>query len=128
MTRDILTMLAQANTPLIRFDAGEKIFYEGDAGDCLFVVASGRVHVITYGDFLEDVEAVGVFGELALVDRGPRAASALAMTDTALFKIDRDHFKRLVQQNPDFALDVLAALAGRFRRITKSLRETQQGT
>ena len=60
-----------------RCDAGERIFLEHDPGDCLYVVHTGRVDVITFGNVLESVGPNGIFGEMAMIDDGPRSAAAL---------------------------------------------------
>ena len=113
-----LSFLEATDLPVKRFDAGEKIFLEDDRGDFLFVVRSGLVNIVTYGKVLEDVGPGGVFGEIALVDDGPRSASAMAAVDTEVLVIDREAFLDLVRTRPQFALTVMQALAGRVRRMT----------
>ena len=111
-----ISFLEAADLPLMHFDAGEKIFLEDDLGDYLFVVRSGLVNIVTYGRVLEDVGPGGVFGEIALVDDGPRSASAMAAVATEVLAIDRAAFLDLVRTQPQFALTVMQALAGRARR------------
>ena len=60
----------------------------------------------------------GVFGEMALVDQSPRAASAVAETDCDLLSINRKDFLALVKSNPAFAVALLKGLADRLRFMT----------
>lgn len=101
-------------------DAGEKVFLAKDAGDCLYVVVSGAIEIITVGQKLEIVGPGGIFGEIALIDQGCRSASAMAATDSEVIRIGRDAFLDLLRHQPTFALHVMAALAARVRRASSS--------
>jgi len=105
-----------------RCDAGERIFLEHDPGDCLYVVHTGRVDVITFGTVLESVGPHGIFGEMALIDDGPRSAAALASEPTELAVVDKNTFLMLVREEPGFALRVMRVLAQRIRRIGAARR------
>ena len=113
-----LDFVEAADLPVRRFDAGEKIFLEDDLGDFLYIVRSGLVNIVTYGKVLEDVGPGGIFGEIAMVDTGPRSASAMAAIDSEVIVVDRDAFLDLVRSQPKFALTVMQALAGHIRRTT----------
>ncbi len=112
-----LACLTRRNVPVRRFDAGERIFLESDAGDCLYVVCSGKVDVITFGTVLESVGRGGMFGEMALIDGGQRAAAALAAEATEVAVVDKAMFHALVREEPDFALGVMRLLAERIRHM-----------
>ena len=100
------------------FGASEPIFSEGDPADRMYIVRSGSV-VLTKGDeALETVGPGGLFGELALIDRGPRSAGAIAETDCELVAIDARRFWFLVQETPYFAEIVMRIMADRLRRQT----------
>ncbi|MGQ0455464.1 MAG: cyclic nucleotide-binding domain-containing protein [Hyphomicrobium sp.] len=103
--------------PRRRLDAGEKVFLETDAGDVMYVVRSGRVDIITYGAVLENVRAGGMFGEIALIDGGPRSAAAMAAEPTEVVAINRATFLALIRDEPEFALRVMGVLATRLRRM-----------
>lgn len=109
---------------LIRFlrvyDPLQHIFREGDPGDVMYVVHEGLVDIRKEGT--EDsarLTTLGkgeLFGEVALVDRSPRTASAVAGAQGAMvLAIDRAHFVYLVSQQPAFALLVLEVMASRLR-------------
>lgn len=110
-------LLTQRGVPLRRFDAGERIFLEDDPADCMYVVRSGKVDVITFGNILETVGAGGIFGELALIDDGPRSAAALASEASEIAVIDRPTFHALVREEADFALHVMQVLVARIRHL-----------
>jgi CRP-like cAMP-binding protein len=101
--------------------AGTAVFREGEAGDDMFAVLGGAVDLIVRGKTVETVEAGGVFGEMALVEDRPRAASAVVRSDARLVRIDRKRFMFLVQQNPFFALQLMTLMAERLRRMNAAL-------
>ncbi len=103
------------------FSAGEKIFLEEDVGRAMYIVRSGRVDIITYGTVLENVGPNGIFGEMALIDDGPRSAAAIASTDTEVAALDKGQFLELIRRHPEFALAVMKLLAVRLRRMNRSL-------
>ena len=100
------------------FPAGTTLFEEGDPGDRLYVVKSGAVVLSTNGHQLETVEAGGLFGEMAVIDREPRSATAVAETECELVAIDKRRFWFLVQETPYFAEIVMRVMADRLRRQT----------
>jgi zinc transporter ZupT len=94
-----------------RLKAGEILFKAGDAGDALYIVAHGKVEVLTTG--LRDTETSGsaiavlgegaAFGEMSLLSGGPRTATIRAAEDTDLLKIGKDDFERLVATDRQLA-------------------------
>jgi CRP/FNR family transcriptional regulator, cyclic AMP receptor protein len=117
-----LDLLTRRGLPLRRFDAGERIFLEDDAGDCMYVVRTGRVDVITFGTVLETLGPGGIFGEMALIDAGARSAAALAGEATEVAVIDRTAFDAILREEPEFALAIMRLLAARIRRLDAALR------
>lgn len=103
------------------FPVGHAVFREGDSGDKMFAVLAGAVDIIIHGVTVETVEAGGVFGEMALVEEKPRAATAVVTADARLVVIDRRRFLFLVQQNPFFALQLMTIMAERLRRMDEKL-------
>ena len=110
-----------------RVPAGEILFRAGEPGEALYVVHSGSVELFikdTAGQkiVLTVAEAGDIFGELALLDAGPRTATAVAVADTELLALDRDDLLLLFQRRPDAALHMLAALSGMTRKADALLR------
>lgn len=98
------------------YTAGQIIFEEGQDRDFMYVIKKGEVDIVIRGHVVETVGEDGFFGELALIDRAPRSAAAIARTDCTLIKIDERQFLYLVQETPFFALIVMRTMAGRIRR------------
>lgn len=115
------SVLERVDAPFRHFDAGQKIFLEEDAGDAMYMVRSGRVDLITYGIVLENVRPGGIFGEMALIDDGPRSAAAMAAEPTEVVAIDKPTFLAIVRDDPQFALKVMELLAVRLRRMNKQV-------
>jgi|SRR6516165_8290708 CRP-like cAMP-binding protein len=101
---------------VVKVDAGECVFGQGDPGDVMYAVVEGRVDIALDGKFVESVGEGGIFGELALVEDGPRNATATAALASRLARVDREHFIFLVHEHPTFALQVMSVLAARLRR------------
>jgi uncharacterized membrane protein len=107
--------------------AGEALFNTGEPGESLYVVKSGEIELFikdTAGQkILLAIASVGeVFGELALLDRGPRTATALALADSELLELDRDDLLLLFQKSPNAALRLLAAMGHMTRKADELLR------
>jgi CRP/FNR family transcriptional regulator, cyclic AMP receptor protein len=101
------------------FAKGKTIFQEGDRGDEFFIVMRGQVEIRSGDRHLETLGPDGIFGEMALIDDGPRSATAVALTDVTLAPIKENQFLFLVQNTPFFALSVMRVLARRLRRQNK---------
>ena len=91
---------------------------DGEKGGFMYVVVKGNVAVSIKSKVVERAGRGGVFGEMALFDQSPRAASAVAETDTELLPVYRDDFISLVKTKPAFAVSLLRSLAERLRRMT----------
>ncbi|MEP6636638.1 MAG: DUF1003 domain-containing protein, partial [Acidobacteriota bacterium] len=107
--------------------AGHTLFQAGDPGDSLFIVRLGEIELFikdTAGQkiVLTTAEAGDMFGELAMLDTGPRTATALALTDSEVLMLDRGDLVLLFQRKPEAALHMLAALSGLTRKADELLR------
>jgi uncharacterized membrane protein len=105
----------------------EILFKAGDKGDALFVVVSGQVELSvrdTAGQkiVLTVAERGDVFGELSLLDSGPRTATALALSPTTLVRLDRDDLQLLFTKKPAAALHMLAVMGAMTRKADTLLR------
>ena len=101
-----------------KFAAGQTIFSEGESGNRMYIVRSGSVDILVNGALVETVEPNGIFGEMAVVDGGPRSATARAQTACELAPIDQRTFVLMVDEAPYFALNVMRVMANRLRRKT----------
>jgi uncharacterized membrane protein len=110
-----------------KLDAGQLLFQTGEPGDSLYIVRSGEIELYikdTAGQkiVLNVVSQGEMFGELSLLDSGPRSATATALTETELLVLDRDDLLLLFQKKPDAALHMLAAMSGMTRKADQLLR------
>ena len=111
------------------FDKGDTIFSFGDAGDCLYVVRTGRVEVYvenTEGEkiVLAAMEPGELVGEISLFDGGSRTASAVAVEDTETLVFDRDHLLEFITHHPSAAVDLLTVMGRRLRATDEMLRSS----
>lgn len=104
------------------FEAGATIFHEGDPAESMYGIVDGLVEIRVGDRLIETAEPGALFGEMALIDRKPRSARAVAATPCRLARIDERRFLFLVQQTPHFALHVMRTLAERLRKRTDALR------
>lgn len=96
-------------------DAGEEVVREGDAGDALFLVVEGKLRVLRGGREISRLGEREPFGEMALLDPGPRSATVRAETDVRLLRIAREEFEELLADRPAVARGVIAVLVRRLR-------------
>ena len=111
----------------ISLNTGDTLFQAGEPGESLFVVRSGSIELFikdTVGQkIVLTIAAAGdLFGELSLLDSGPRTATAVALSETDLLVLDRDDLLLLFQKRPDSALNMLAAMSSMTRKADELLR------
>ncbi len=112
----------------VNYAEGEKIVTQGEAaGHCMYVIISGRVRVYYSGQDrdveLAELASGDFFGELALVDDGPRSASVVAMEPTQTLQISRMVLGVLAGVKPGAAIHLLAAIG---RSLVNRLRAGNQ--
>jgi|SRR6185295_2015185 uncharacterized membrane protein len=110
-----------------RFTAGATVFREKEPGGVLYVIRAGKVELSVVGEdgakVVVDVLAPGeFFGEMSLLDGGGRSTSAVAVEEVEAYSLSREEFLGLLRRRADVALDVMAALARRFRKTDELLR------
>jgi PPM family protein phosphatase len=127
--REHSEVLAVAHTRVFR--DGELVVREGDPGGDLFVVLDGEVSVEQHGLPIALVGAGGHFGEMGLVDAGPRSASIRARGPLRAMVIHRDAMLALMQREPTLAVKLLWAfvqvLSQRLRATNTELSEVLSG-
>jgi CRP-like cAMP-binding protein len=112
-----------------RYRRGEVIFHVEDPGDALYVVTAGDVKIVLPSDetaepvILTTIGRGGFFGELALLDGGPRSATAIAVRAVETLVLRREAFDRLVDAEPDLRRAMFAALASEVRRLTSHVED-----
>lgn len=103
------------------FKAGQIICTQGEPGDSLYCIIDGQVDILVNDKVVQTLEKETIFGEMSLIDKSPRSATAIAKTDCQINLINEKRFIYLVQQTPYFAFDVLSVLADRIRDLNEKL-------
>jgi CRP/FNR family transcriptional regulator, cyclic AMP receptor protein len=108
--------------------AGRVLCHEGEIGHEFFVLESGTVSVSVGGKEVATLGAGSFFGELALLDGGPRTATVRAQTEVTALVLDRREFHALLEEDPIVAVRLLPAIGARLRRQRESTpqRESSQ--
>ncbi len=114
---------------IVQYRAGDMVFSYGDPGDAMFVIRTGEVEVFFKDDtggriLLETAREGDFFGELSLLDNGPRTASVVVTRDVEALKVDRNDLDHLLRLHPEAALELLTAMGKRMRTTTELLRHT----
>lgn len=110
-----------------QLEAGQVLFNTGEPGEALYIVKSGQIEIFikdTTGQkiALAIIREGEVFGELALLDEGPRTATAQALVDSELLELDRDDLLLLFRKTPAAALQLLAAMGHMTRKANELLK------
>ena len=100
--------------------AGTVIAREGEPGVGLFVIVDGEAEVTIGGKKKATLGPGEFFGEIALLDGGPRTATVTAITDVKLLGLTEWVFRGLMQAHPSIAIKTLQQMAGRLRSATKA--------
>ncbi|MBN1897562.1 MAG: cyclic nucleotide-binding domain-containing protein [Spirochaetes bacterium] len=116
------------------FEENTEIFHEGDTGQELFILIEGRVVIEIHLKLKSEKAAVHtvdkghVFGEVALVDGGPRSASATTVKPSRLLVLNKTDLDKLIETNPRIGYIILRnfskILCGRIRKTTRELRSS----
>jgi len=107
--------ISQIGRDVVTFSAGETIFTAGQAGAIMYIVVAGEVEIRQGERLLATARAGEPIGEMELIDHGGRSATATARTDCVLAPITERRFLYLVQETPQFALQVMRVLVERLR-------------
>lgn len=107
---------------------GETLFVQGDDGDALYIVVSGKVEISTMSVggkklSLNIMKTDDVFGEIAAIDGGPRTATATTLETTTLRRISRPDIMGLLGREPDVAADLIGVLCERVRWVSQQVED-----
>jgi CRP-like cAMP-binding protein len=104
----------------VKHPAGTVIAREGEPGVGLFVIVEGQAEVTIGGKRKAKLGPGDFFGEIALLDGGPRTATVTTLTDVKLLGLTEWVFRGLMQEHPGIAVKTLQQMAGRLRDATKA--------
>jgi CRP/FNR family cyclic AMP-dependent transcriptional regulator len=117
-TKRELTIIGRAAKEVSHRE-GTVIAREGERGVGLFLILEGQCNVTIGGKTKAKLGSGDFFGEVALLDGGPRTATVTAMTPVRLVGITGWVFRGLLMEHPSIALKTLEAVAGRLRAVSK---------
>ncbi len=120
--KDLRNLLSDRVVP-----SNTRLFRQGDKGDAMYLIESGRVRISIRDDDKQEVTLAELaqgdfFGEMSIIDGRQRSADAQVIEDARLAILSRDAFLSFVRTNPDVALEMLSALTDRLRRTDELLR------
>lgn len=110
-----------------QFTPGQHIVFVGEPGKEFFIIQRGRVAITLPDDHGRDLVLASLgpgqfFGEISLLDGGPRTATARAETDSTLMELGREEFLQFVRKTPAAAVHLMTVLGQRQRETNEKLR------
>jgi CRP/FNR family transcriptional regulator, cyclic AMP receptor protein len=111
----------------VAFKAGETIIREGDEGDTAFFIVSGAVDVAVgraNPKIVGRLQTGEVFGEMSLIEPGPRSATVTACSDTECLAASYQDFIAAIEENPERAVGFMKTLVRRLRKMNELLEST----
>jgi len=104
-----------------RFAESATIAEEGRPGDDFYVIITGEARVVRRGRTVARLLPGDFFGEVALLDTGPRTASVIAETPMEVMSVNRKPFHAMLEREPSIVLKMLEEVAGRLRNAERPL-------
>jgi CRP/FNR family transcriptional regulator, cyclic AMP receptor protein len=119
--------LILTSSQTVQHPGGVVLFYEGDPGEDLYVLLTGRVKVCLLGDqgqeiILAVLEPFSYFGEMAILDSAPRSATVVTLESSSLMRWSRNEFLDRVLGDKALARQILAHLVGCLRKANEQIR------
>lgn len=107
---------------------GQAVFRKGDLGTSMFLVCDGIVKINVPSEDGKDalftlLKRGDIFGEIALLDGGPRTATATAIRDCDLMTIERRDFFPVLRSHPELATRIIEVLCSRLRRTSEQVED-----
>jgi CRP/FNR family transcriptional regulator len=110
---------------------GEVIVHQGDVGDCMYVIQSGKVEVVKEMAGIERKLSMlsegGIFGEMALLDKEVRSATVRALGEVRILTVDKKTFIRWMSDDPTVAFRVVKMMSKRIRELSEELVKLKFG-
>ncbi len=113
--------LFRHETDTVNFAAGDTILKQGEMSAVMYVLMDGEAEIRLDDRLVCSVGPGALLGELALIEQTPGSADVVAKTACKLVAIDEHRFRFLVQQTPNFAVDVMKVIAQRLRAMNQRI-------
>ena len=114
LSKKELTMIGRASDE-VKVPSGKVIVEEGSPGHEFFLILDGTASVKRSGRKIASLTTGQYFGEMALLDRGPRSAAVVADSDMTLLVLGQREFSGLLDEIPGLAHKILSTMAARLR-------------
>jgi len=113
------------------YGPGEPIVRQGEIGDCMYVVQSGRVEAVqaTADGGERQLRVMGeneFFGEMAIFEREPRSATVRALDEARVLKVDKRTLLRRMKEDPTLAFNILETLSRRIRQLSEATAASEE--
>lgn len=112
------------------YSNNEIIFKEGDAGDVMYVIQSGKVRITQKTPSEEFTVTIlqdgDIFGEMAIFDRLPRSATAMALGDVRILTVDKKKLFQIINKDPTLVFKIIETMSKRIRRLDKELSQLRK--
>lgn len=109
----------------VSYNAGQTLFKQGDEGDAAYVILSGTADVLVETDGgpikVAEVEPNGIVGEIAILCDVSRTATVKANGRVEALRIRKEHFLRMLRENPEMTIEIVKVLADRLSTTTAEL-------
>jgi CRP-like cAMP-binding protein len=101
---------------------GEIVFFQGEVGDCMYVVEDGTVEIVAERDGRETVLRTAgsgeLIGEMAIFEHRPRSATVRARGTARVLTLDKRNFMRRISEDPTLAFRIIESMARRVRELS----------
>lgn len=110
---------------------GDVIIKQGDVGDCMYVIQTGKVEILHEDPGGPESLAVlgngDFFGEMAMFEKEVRSATARALGEAKVMKVDKKTLLRRIKEDPLLAVNLLQTMSGRIRRLNDEVARLRKG-
>lgn len=126
---DELKELFKKKGALKKYLKDEFVFYKGDEGDKVYLSESGIIKIQNFSE--EGKELIfaifregDMFGEMAVLDKKPRSACAMALQNSSIYEMDGRYFLGFLREKPDVLLNIIRILSDRVRSVNDFAEDT----
>src|SRR5262245_13465788 len=116
-----MRMFAQRAGANVTFTAGSDVFNKGDPGFCMYIVQSGVIEMMIGDKAIEICGPNEAIGFMSMIDGAPRSSTARVNEACALTLSDQRKFRVMVDEVPNFARDIMGAMARRIRGMSQAM-------